>query len=244
MSAPTLLELQRDFAGWILGNETGIEAHIKPRGLQPRARLTIYRNMVTNNLCEALETVYPMTRALVGESFFDMLAARYVQKVPSTSGKLQDYGRDFSDFIETVPETDSVAYLGEVARLEWLRQKSALAPIMVGMAPAGLAQQDSGQWPDLGLHPSLQLLASRYPVLDIYRYCQNPTGPQPNVDAPGQQVALWRNGAGIEMRTIDVGWYRFIEQLTCGASRDLAGKNLDPAAPLAWLLGQGLIVAL
>jgi len=103
-------------SAWVLGN-----------GLTPKARLRIYRNIVHNNHAAALRTAYPVVLKLVGEDFFENAAARYLRDYPTRSGNLQDYGSNYAEFLAKMPEASGLAYLPDVAQLEWARQESYLA---------------------------------------------------------------------------------------------------------------------
>jgi len=128
MNSPSLPELQNAFARAVLeGSDAPLDGWVRGNGLEPRARIQIYRNMVFNNLTAALRTAYPAVEKLVGKDFFDAAAARYVRDFPSLTGNLQDYGAAFPAFLARMPEAQALAYLADVARLEWARQEAYLA---------------------------------------------------------------------------------------------------------------------
>ena len=70
---PSLSELQRGFAaGAIFGDGAAIaRLGIVSAGIDPASRIAIYRNNVLGNYRKALAATYPVTRCLVGASFFD-----------------------------------------------------------------------------------------------------------------------------------------------------------------------------
>lgn len=248
MSSTTLLELQTEFAEWMTGSPCAtLTTLIEGAGLTPEDRLGIYRNIVTNNLSEALQSVYPAVRALVGDAFFDLLCERYIRGYPSGRGTLQDYGARFARLVEETPEAADVAYLADVARLEWTRQESALAPLQpcIGAdALAGIAACDYGRL-RLRLHPSLQLLHTTHPALDIWLYCRSPQDARLNIDVSEQFTAVWRSGEQIAMQAIDAGWYAFARRLGRGERLQDAydAAHFDPSSPLRWLFAEGLVAA-
>jgi hypothetical protein len=66
-------ELERDFAAALLGGaEESVVAEIEGDGLDPAARLAIYRHHVFTTLTEALEATYPVVVRLVDRRFFAM----------------------------------------------------------------------------------------------------------------------------------------------------------------------------
>lgn len=118
---PELLAIQQDFAGalhdadaaprtgrWLAGDASLIEQ-----------RLAIYRANVAASAAKALAAAYPVTRQVVGETFFDGLARAYRQLVASTSGDLSDHGAALCGFVSECAHTQSLPYLPDLARLEW-----------------------------------------------------------------------------------------------------------------------------
>ncbi len=249
MSALSLPELQQAFTAALMGEPVALEGAITGNGLEPEARLQIYRNIVFNNLTAALATAYPVVKALVGEDFFDAAAARYVRRRPSHSGKLQDYGAEFSDLLAHMPEAGGLPYLAEVARLEWARQECALAPLEPALEPAALATTAEDERPGLRfcLQSARRHVRSAYPVLDIWMYCQQEREERLDMDAGGQQVLVWRSGTQIAMQAIDSGLETFLLTLGEGATlakacaRALdAAPGFDAGAAINWLFREGI----
>ena len=138
----------------------------------PGTRFAVYRNNVVVSLVDALAESFPVTRHLVGEEGFRTMAQVFVQTRPIDSRVLIWVGRDFPDFIEQFPPATALAYLSDVARLEWLRIRACHAADQTSLAPQALAQTLSS--PDtllhlqLHLHPSVQVLSSRFAVVSLW----------------------------------------------------------------------------
>ena len=60
-----------------------------------------------------------MIHQLVGEEFFRLLAKRFIEQHPSHSGNLHRYGSEMAEFLMHFENTQHLAYLPDVARLEW-----------------------------------------------------------------------------------------------------------------------------
>lgn len=249
---PSLLELQRAFSKSALNADNSMIAPwITPGGLSTDARLRIYRNIVFNTLTGALKTSYPAVLQLVGEDFFEGAAARYIVITPSLSGNLQDYGEAFPDFLETMPEAAELPYLADVARLEWARQEAYLAAEAAPIAAEALAELSEDQLATLhlSLHPSARLFVSRYPVLNIWQFCQKDVDESLQLGEEGQQVLIWRSGRQITMSPLSPSGAEFIAGLLEGTP---LGKVIgmaierDPDFSLAdhlhLLLQEGLLV--
>ena len=250
MPARPLEQLQQDFTRWLLGEPVEVvEELVDGRGLAPAQRLQVYRNMFAANHHTALATAFPMVQRLVGEKFFEGLCAVYLRDYPSTSGKLQDYGADFPGLIANNPQAASLGYLADVARLEWARQEAALAPLPrpVGRnIPASLPPAEY-QNLRLSLAPSLKLVQSDYPVLDIWLYCSDPGDSRLAIEGNGQNVAIWRSGAQLSMLAIEPANYRLISRLASGevlGAVSEAGEELVVVDTLRRLFSESLVTGI
>lgn len=232
-AAPRLLELQQGFADAMLGRDERVAVWVEGAGLEPTARLRVYRNAIAGTLHAALRDTYPVVLALVGENFFEELAERYRRHCPSTSGNLQHFGAALPEFIEATPSLQALPYLLDIARLEWLRQATALAADHPAMDTAALSHWATCDPADLRMdfHPSMHLLASSHAVLTLWRWCQAPQGAAPNPRTGAEHVLLWRDSGDVAMAELDPATFRCIEALTEGcdlASAYLAATDVDP----------------
>ena len=98
---PSLPELQRAFgAALLLGETADIEPYIVPNGVEPAARLRIYRNNARENFLAALRASFPVLERLVGADYFRQLACDYMQRFPSPSGNLHHTGEQLATYLE------------------------------------------------------------------------------------------------------------------------------------------------
>lgn len=231
-----------DPAGWIVGG-----------GLEPAARLDIYRHSGEELHAGALRTAYPAALALVGEAYFDQVARQYRLAYPARYGNLQTFGDAFGDFLESRPEARALPYLGDVARLEWQSQLSALAadaaPLSADAFAAALANVDGPIC--VHLHPSVRVFASVHPVVAIWQYARQPTESRLTLPEAGDHVLIWRDGAQVAMSSIHAASFACIDALLHGMSLDAAhhaAHALDPGfdlpACIAGLLENGLVTAI
>ena len=78
----TLLELQRQFQQAVFrGDTAGIVAVIRGDGLDPLARIGIYRNHAFATLGASLQGAFPVVCRLVDERFFAYAAHEYVRGI-------------------------------------------------------------------------------------------------------------------------------------------------------------------
>lgn len=229
-----------------------------PPGLSARCgsverRFAIYRNNVTVSLVDALASRFPVTQALVGEPFFRAAATRFVRAHPPRSPLLMRYGDDWPAWLERFAPAASVPYLADVARLEAARSRAfhAADAAPLGVAPfAGLAPETIGAV-RITLHPSLELVVSRWPVVSIWRAHQ-PGGP-PFAEIAlnrAEEAAIVRPEQSVEVHRLAAGGAAFLQGLadgrTIGEAAEDAGRvdGFDLAACLALLIGGGLAIAL
>lgn len=239
-AVPALLETQRRFLAALYDDAaTGPLASIVDGGLEPAARLRIYRNSCNEIQVGALRTAYPAVSALVGEAFFEQTARGYRQAHPSCCGNLQAFGQHFADYLAGLSAAHALPYLPDVARLEWLRQETALAAEPVDVRDGAI------------MHPCVRVFASPYPVLTIWRYALQPTGAGLELADAGEQVVLWREGEQVAMAVLDPASFACIETLARGGTLDdvyQAGRKQDPdfdfAACIESLVDRGLLAAL
>ncbi|HEU0195593.1 MAG TPA: DNA-binding domain-containing protein [Nevskiaceae bacterium] len=253
-TAPALPELQRRFLAALYDDvEPGPVETIAGNGLEPAARLRIYRHSSALAHIGALRTSYPAVLALVGEAFFEQTARGYRHANPSDSGNLQGFGAGLGDYLASLPALAAYPYLPDVARLEWLRQQSALAGDTEALAPDAVMRRlaTSNRLLAIVLHASVRLLVSRHPVLTIWRYAIQPSPEDLQLDGEGETVVLWREDGEVAMATPDAGSCACIAALMRGHPLEVAhaaATAVDPgfglAACLESLARQGLIAAL
>ncbi|TAM85094.1 DUF2063 domain-containing protein [bacterium] len=250
----TLLELQQRFIGALYAEEMPDPADwIAGGGLEPTARLGIYRHSGEELHAAALRTAYPAVHALVGDAYFDQVARQYRLAHPARSGNLQTFGDAFDAFLEGRPETDALPYLGDVARLEWQRQQAALAadsaPLSAQAFAAALAQVEGAI--RIGFHPSVRALASVHSVVAIWQYATQPTEGRLTLSDAGDHVLIWRDGTQVVMSQVRAASFACIEALLQGLPLDAAhqaaqalDQDFDLTTCIAGLLENGLVTAI
>ncbi|HEX2891429.1 DNA-binding domain-containing protein [Vineibacter terrae] len=116
---PSLGEVQMAFGQAVLGaDETVAIGMIDGNGLDPSARLALYRNQIFGSLTAALRVTYPVLCQLVHERFFDRVAHSYVAAHPPMQPCLSEYGAGLATFVAHFPGCTELPYLKDVAALE------------------------------------------------------------------------------------------------------------------------------
>ena len=162
---PTLHETQRAFADGLL--------HGAPPAMlsaTSAARFSVYRGNVLSNLTAALRLSYPAVARLVGGECFDGWAARFIVARPPRSGDLYEYGEEFADYLRDAPGME-LAWLPDVARLEWAINRALAAGVSPALDPGSLAALPADRIAELLFLPcpGLSLLALDHPAEAIWR---------------------------------------------------------------------------
>ncbi len=233
---PGLRELQADIRAVMLGGaERAAAGIVRDDGLDGSARLGIYRHHVLTSLTAALESTYPVVARLVDPRFFRFAADQYVRRHPPASPCLFEYGSGFGDFLEGFEPCRHLAYLPDVARLEWAMNVALHAP---DAAPIGSEALRAGA--PAALDPALTLLASPWPIDAIWRANQpDSAGERVDLDAGGARLQVWRAGDDVEYRRLSAGAFALREALhRTGALEEAAAAAIaaEPEADLPGLL--------
>lgn len=219
---PSLREAQEAFArGLFDAAVTVVLAHIAgARGMDAAAGLAVYRNNTFSNYRGALREAYPVIRRLVGEDFFGHAADDFIRVVPSAFGDVNVYGAEFGDFLAGCPGAIELAYLPDVARLEWAVHRAfqaidADATDIAGLAAIPAERLDSLRF---ALHPSAALVASPWPILAIWRANQPGCAGEDCVDlaSGGDRLLVIRRGHDVDLEPLGAAEYRLLSALASG----------------------------
>jgi hypothetical protein len=201
-------------------NASKLDTLIRSNGLTSARRLQIYRNNIFHSFTEALRACYPVVERLVGKEFFDHAARRYIEYNPSRSGNLHNYGDRFPDFLMEYEPAQCLAYLPDIARLEWARQKAYHAADKKPLDVSSLQLVPQEKYGELyfQLHPSAQLLRSDYPILRIWEVNQPNYSGSLAVDltAGKSRLLILRRDFNIEMRQLSSGEFHLLHALAAG----------------------------
>jgi hypothetical protein len=219
---PALRELQSLFRESLLaGDEEAVMEQIEGDGLDPRARLAVYRHHIFTSLTAVLEAAYPVVCRLVDRRFFAYAADAFIRQHPPTGPCLAEYGAAFPDFLAGFPPCEGLPYLPDVARLEWaIHRASETAPTapldhprLSAVAPVDMPRLR------FAMDPTLSFLTSPWPVDTIWRAHQGG-------GEPAQLVDLDTGGVCLEVRAGgDVAMLRALEPATY-AFRDALARGL------------------
>ena len=241
----SLHELQRRFSAAAIFGDPAAAASLGviAGAIPPASRLAVYRNNILGNYRKVLAATYPVIKRLVGPAFFDAASDHYVRGHPSTRGDVNHYGGEFGDFLASYPPARKLAYLPDVARLEWAIDQSNIAADAPPLDLSALAAVAPEQQADLrwSLHPAVRLLASPFPVLRIWQSNQPGYDGDDRIDlAEGAECLLVaRVDVPVTVERIGAAEHAFLASLAGNASLAHAAESasgVDPRFALATIL--------
>ena len=185
-----------------------------PCGL-PEQRFAIHRNNVVFGLIEALGARFPVCRRLLGDECFDAAAAAFARREPPRAAVLHEYGEGFAAFLETFPPFADYDYLGDMARFEAALGRAYYARDATPLTPGALAslKPEALAGATLALHPSLQIVSSRRPVLSIWRAHQGEGEPEIATLERGEDALILRPDLDVETHLLPDGGRVFLAAL-------------------------------
>ncbi|NII11339.1 DNA-binding domain-containing protein [Oleiagrimonas sp. C23AA] len=240
---PSLGQLQYAFAAMMQDDLGSLPVWVAGNGLEPVARLRVYRHSIRAVHASALETTFPALLAWVGEACFADLCDRVAAQTPSRSGNLQHYGAGMAAQVSASAVLATYPWLPDLARLEWQRQACLLAPDMSRGDTRHLmrALADAEGDVRLRLAPHVHAMDVAYDVLDLWRHAIEPGPNMPSIRRSACGVVLWRDGGQVAMQSVSVATARAVSALIegCALSLALQRAGLDDAMPMLQLLVEG-----
>jgi hypothetical protein len=216
-------------------------------------RFAVYRNNVIVSLVSALAERFPVVQRLVGEEFFGAMARTYVMQEPPRSPVLLHYGATFPAFVDGFEPAATIAYLADVARLEFARGGAFHAADANPLLEQDIAAVPAAELAAMRvvLHPSVSVVASRHPIVSIWEAHRDPGAIVPVQAWAAETALVARPSLTVEVWRLPPGGGQFLTALARGltfveaaeAGRSAAGA-FDLAASLTVLLGARIVTAL
>jgi hypothetical protein len=245
-----LADLQERFRAALLDPAQPVPAGVTSHTLtRPPRRFAVYRNNVTMGLAAALASRFPAAQAIVGEDFFNGMAALFVRAHPPRSPLLLGYGDELPAFVEAFQPAHEVPYLADVIRLEIARSEAYHAADAV---PATVAELQALDPEGLGamrvnLHPAARLIRSSWPVATIHAMNAGAGDARAIEDWKAEDVLIARPQLEVLTTILPPGGFAFLAALrdgeTLGGAVEAAVAETDafePGPALAGLIANGV----
>ena len=249
---PALREFQASFGAALLhagDAEAAFVASLEQADAEARRRLAVYRRNVFGAMTGALRASDPVVERIVGAPFFRHAAEAYIHAQPSASGDLNDFGGAFAAFLADFAPAASLAYLPDVARLEWQVQRLHFVAAPAAADLSAVAAVPAAQWlaAKFTFHDAWVRQDSAWPLAQIWRVNQPDHDGDMTVGAAPGMLLAWREEHAVRVADLSAGEARFFDALAAGNTLSFAagegaadaGFALTPA--LAGLLQRGLV---
>ena len=223
---------------------------IRYRALKPAKAvdlIEIYRNNIYQNLKEALENHFPLSRLLLGKEYFSHLAQLYIQNYPCTDPDLNFYGQELPSFAASQRGLKELDYLQDFMKLELLYQELYYAPENNAQEPKytdkkayfeKLLKEAPPEKTYLRLSSTARLLSSPHPLLGIWQYClqaekqgSDSVSQKLRLAAESQNIVIYRKDTEPYLEKVDDAVWPLLEAISVlpkGAS--LSQLSLGPFA--------------
>ena len=247
---PTLLEVQRAMGSSLLqGVDGDARAFIMDQAIAPDERLAIYRNTAIGVMVGALRLTFVAVQHVVGNEFFEGAARMFAAQSPPQSALLDEYGERFADFLAQLSQAESIAYLPDLARLEWKVSVALHAGDVPPLDATRLRTLTESQLSRLCFvsHPAVQLLRCDFPTdLVWHAVLERDDAAMAAIDLADGPIWLLiqRSTSGIELVRLSQAQWCFASALFSGQrlGEVLAQASLpDTHAALAAHLALGRI---
>lgn len=189
--------------------------------------IAVYRNNYRGNLHDALTGAYPVIVQLVGDDFFRHMARNYIEQNPSTSANLHHYGANLATFLASFQPAQQLAYLPDIASLEWACHIAYFAADTTPLSLASLAQIPPEHYPALILNTACQLIRSTYPIAEIWHEHQAGAACDFHIDLDkGGCIALVsRKDNVVQVSELSAAEADWIERIQAGAPLGIASDT-------------------
>jgi hypothetical protein len=181
-----------------------------------------------------LAALYPVTCRLAGDESFHGAASGFIfTELPRTPSRVET-GETFPRFLRSLGPTAAIEYLADIAELEWARAKARRAAYAKPIAVHNVAAAGNLDTQRVRLHPSVSLIASRFPILTIWEANQADGESDMIPQWAAEAVLVARPQRTIEMTRLPAGGHAFLRTLLGGGTiADALGAgqgSMDQAA--------------
>jgi hypothetical protein len=251
----SLRELQGQFARALhpsAAPPVDCDVFAAPRPPSAGARLEVYRNNARQYFRAALDLTFPVVQRRVGADHFRVLVEEYRGVHPSRRGDLHWAGAAFPEWLAERLAGTGYAWLGDLARLEWLCEEAMASGNAPALPLASLAAASADALDALRVvfQPSLRQMHSRYPVWTVWQANQGDDAGAPvDLDLGAEHCVIACDGERVTVYRLDPREFLLLDALAAGDALGAALQRTDADADtltrlLGWAFDERLVVAL
>ncbi len=148
----------------------------KDGGISIEKRMNTYKNNYSVGLCEVLAGTFQTVTDLVGEEFMKRMCEHFIREHPPKKACMHEYGEELAEFVQKFDPVKSLAYLPDIARLDWAANTAYHADNVVPLSMENIGSIGNAFEEDnfkLELHPSVTLMKSIFKIHDIRQYVRD-----------------------------------------------------------------------
>ncbi len=180
-------------------------------------RISVHRTTIIENLASSLKIDFPGIWQLIGEDCARSSAIQYSYDMQNLSlqNNLFDFGKNFPDFLKTFQSTKNIPYLSDYAKFEYLKNKSYYTINFKTIAEQDLLQEFAKNVDTLSLklNPSIYLLHSVYPILDIEELLLNKNAKNITINQQDHYIIICRVNGIVNAFEISKLYFEFIKKI-------------------------------
>ncbi len=236
---PPLVEVQRWFKTKMKPNtqnhavstEEHAMALLNPQnGVPGLERIAVYAEGYKARIEEALSEAFEAVRHILGHEKFHPLTEKYAEQYPSRHYNLSSTGKHFPVFLRLQPLSKEFPFLPDLAMLEWRIHQAFHAYDKPSFEPGEFASLSLEDWSaaQIFFQPSVGLLASKWPILDIWNARKKPVEEIhiDLVDRP-QQILITHRDVQVRCELLSNHQFFLMEKLFRGKSLGNACEQLE-----------------
>lgn len=197
----------------------------------PAERLSIYRQTILENICNALSITFPGIWKLLGEECANSAAYAFCedkQNLP-ISGCLDDFGEGFIEFLSLQKEFNALPYLKDYGSFEWLRHQSYRAPHSPAISISELEAILANKLEKIGLSliPSVFIFTAKFPIDKIQKIIEDSSEKSLNLTNKKIYAVIARPQLEVLVFWITESLWQFIEFLMQGLNLYKITEKMD-----------------
>jgi hypothetical protein len=185
-----------------------------------RARTDFRHAGIGSFLIRALATRYPVVRRLIGDDSFLDVARRFVAMQPPRMPIVPHFGETFPHYLRSLGDGASFEYVADIAELEAARARAHHSADATPLDAQAFSFRSTARFDEYGviLHPSVALVASRFPIVTIWRANQTDAGCGMLDQWRPEAALIARPFLDVDVLLLPAGGHAFMTALSTGSA--------------------------
>lgn len=241
---PSLSDAQRNFIATLNEGPDTLDPGLFAGSLERvLLGLKAHANTISHARLVALEESFPLTRAEIGEAYFNALCRDFVEMTEAKASDIALIGQHFPAFLEHVQTEWALCDLSAI-EWAWLESYHAADCAALHLTRVSTLSETNLLALQIKLHPAVRIHRLRAPLAVSLAHLGE-ASPTPSA------ILVARPDAEVRLLAIDPSTARIAEKClqptTIGNLLALAseqGEETDPIGPVLTLIGAGALVAM